>query len=222
MTILGISAGASISSSTYRLTEKLTEAVASRTGSDVTIISLRDYARDIADAMTMGYANSRLESVFSQVAEAESIVAATPIYNTLPSGLFIGFFDVLPENTLRGKPVALGATGGTPRHGLTLDFVMRPMFVYLHARVPTTGVYAATEDWGAPGVGYDGTAGSSLASRIEREAGELAELMHGTPSQAGHRSQAARTDKETTREELTQADPTALYEDFVPFDQLLH
>lgn len=44
---------------------------------------------------------------------------------------------------------------------------MRPLFAYLRAVVVPTGVYAASEDWGAEG----------LAERIERAAGELAALL---------------------------------------------
>ncbi|MEV5148524.1 oxidoreductase, partial [Streptomyces sp. NPDC052727] len=46
---------------------------------------------------------------------------------------------------------------------------LRPLFAYLRAVVVPTGVYAASEDWGAEG----------LAQRIERAAGELVALMTG-------------------------------------------
>nr|NLD41199.1 NADPH-dependent FMN reductase [Actinomycetales bacterium] len=50
---------------------------------------------------------------------------------------------------LRGTPVLIGATGGTPRHSLALDYAVRPMLSYLKAEVLTTTVFAATEDWGS-------------------------------------------------------------------------
>jgi FMN reductase len=46
---------------------------------------------------------------------------------------------------------------------------LRPLFAHLKAVVVPTGVYAASEDWGAEG----------LDGRIERAAGELAALMRG-------------------------------------------
>ena len=61
------------------------------------------------------------------------------------------------------------ATGGTARHSLVLDHGLRPLFSYLKAVVVPTGVFAASEDWGAEG----------LDRRIERAAGELAGLMAG-------------------------------------------
>ncbi|MDT0616016.1 hypothetical protein RM812_38555, partial [Streptomyces sp. DSM 40712] len=68
----------------------------------------------------------------------------------------------------------------TARHSLVLDHALRPLFAYLKAVVVPTGVYAASEDWGAEG----------LDGRIERAAGELAALMSGfstVPRPAGQR-----------------------------------
>ena len=184
MKILGISAGLSDSSASSRLAVEIGEAAARELSAEVDVVALRPYARDIADAIVMGYANAHLEELFAQVSEADALVAVAPVYNVMPSGLFVSLFNVLPEGTLSGKPVALGATGGTPRHGLVIEQAVRPMFVYLHAMVPSTAVYAATEDWGAPGVGFDDAAGKALAGRIAREGRELAGLIRLARSEA--------------------------------------
>jgi FMN reductase len=53
------------------------------------------------------------------------------------------------------------------------------LFAYLRAVVVPTGVYAASEDWGAEG----------LDARVERAAGELAGLMGGSTGElTGRRS----------------------------------
>jgi FMN reductase len=69
--------------------------------------------------------------------------------------------------------VLIAATGGTARHSLALEHAMRPMFAYLHAMVVPTAVYAASEDW----------ANGELGQRIDRAAGELADLMLRNPVQ---------------------------------------
>ena len=69
-------------------------------------------------------------------------------------------------------PVLIGATGGTERHSLALDYAMRPLFTYLHAIVVPTAVYAASDDWGS---GADTV--KALPDRIERAAGEFAALV---------------------------------------------
>ena len=83
---------------------------------------------------------------------ADGLIAVTPIFTTCYCGLFKSFFDVLDTDALAGMPVLIGATAGTARHSLALDYALRPMFTYLHAVVVPTGVFAATEDWaGADG-----------------------------------------------------------------------
>lgn len=257
MKILGISAGLSDSSASSRLAVEIGEAAARELSAEVDVVALRPYARDIADAIVMGYANAHLEELFAQVSEADALVAVAPVYNVMPSGLFVSLFNVLPEGTLSGKPVALGATGGTPRHGLVIEQAVRPMFVYLHAMVPSTAVYAATEDWGAPGVGFDDAAGKALAGRIAREGRELAGLIRLARSEASGAGVAALStvpaagsaegaNLEPTNGPVTTSTPVAgtlaaastvssvvasarrdvaeakeLFDNFVPFDQLL-
>lgn len=77
---------------------------------------------------------------------------------------------------LTGKPNLIGATGGTARHSLALEYGARPLFTYLRAIVIPTAVFAASQDW----AGGDGTS-RSLADRITRTAGELAELVGQAP-----------------------------------------
>jgi FMN reductase len=87
------------------------------------------------------------------------------------SGLFKSFFDILDKDALTGKPVLLAATGGTARHALVLEQVIRPIFTYLRASVVPTAVFAAPEDWGGA------SAGGVLSDRIDRAARELALSM---------------------------------------------
>lgn len=188
--IVIISAALSEASSTTLLGERLAERAqkAAHEPFEITTIELRDYFKDIAQAYT-AFAPERLREVFEQVAAADGIIAVTPIYNTSYSGLFKSFFDVLPENSLQDVPVLIGATGGTPRHSLALDYAIRPMMSYLKAYTLTTGVYAATDDWGANSDDV-----RSLPDRIDAAGWQLAEAVsvrspratvdefHATPS----------------------------------------
>ena len=111
---------------------------------------------------------------------ADGLIAVTPIFSASYSGLFKTFFDVLDKDALDGKPVLLGATAGTARHSLALEHAMRPLFAYLRAAVVPTAVFAASEDWAGGGR----RASRALAERIERAAGELADLVAGRPPAA--------------------------------------
>src|SRR5690606_2498778 len=120
-----------------------------------------------------GFASPRLQDVVDKVTNADGLIAVTPVFTTSYSGLFKSFIDILDTQSLTDLPVLLGATGGTERHSLAIDYAMRPLFAYLHAVAVPTGVYAASSDWGHG----DETATGTLGGRIDRAASELAALM---------------------------------------------
>jgi FMN reductase len=183
-TIAVVSAGLSNPSSTRLLADRLTTATVAalrERGEDATVevVELRDHARDLADNLTTGFANTSLQAAIDTVVGADAVIAVTPVFSASYSGLFKTFFDVLDKDALIGKPVLLGATAGTARHSLVVEFALRPLFAYLRAVPVPTGVFAATEDWAGGGTGR------ALADRIDRAAGELADLVAGRPAAAG-------------------------------------
>ena len=139
-------------------------------------MELRDLAHDITNNLLAGFASHALEAAIASITSADGVIAVTPVYTTSYSGLFKSFIDILDPQALSKMPVLLGATGGTERHSLALDYAMRPLFAYLHAITVPTAVYAASGDWGA---GADAS-GGSLPQRIERAAGEFAALVHAS------------------------------------------
>jgi FMN reductase len=178
-TLAVVSGGLSNPSSTRLLSDRLTAATVDalrQRGDDATVevVELRVHARDLADNLVTGFPNAALETAVETVTGADGLIAVSPIFSASYSGLFKTFFDVLDKDALVGTPVLLGATAGTPRHSLALEHAMRPLFSYLRAIPVPTGVFAASEDWaGADGVDR------ALAGRIDRAAGELADLMAG-------------------------------------------
>ncbi|MEU5311220.1 FMN reductase [Streptomyces sp. NPDC021562] len=172
MKLVVVSAGLSVPSSTRLLADRLAAAVGrapAGAGVEVELVELRDLAVEIAHNFTNGFPGRKLAAALAAVTEADGLIAVTPVFTASYSGLFKSFFDVLDKEALVGKPVLIAATGGTARHSLVLEHALRPMFAYLRAVVVPTGVYAASEDWGAEG----------LEGRVERAAGELAALMSG-------------------------------------------
>lgn len=173
--IVVVSGGLSQPSSTRMLADRLAEAtVAELTarGVDtvVEVIDLRGLAHDVVDMTLTGYARPDLAAAQSALAEADGVIAVSPVYAASYAGLFKSFIDVLEPDTLSGTPVLLGATGGTSRHSLALDHALRPLFAYLHADAVPTSVFAATDDWAEAGSDQV----KPLPERIRRAAGELA------------------------------------------------
>ncbi len=169
-----VSAGLSNPSSTRMLADRLAAATVTRLAAlgieaETDVFELRDYAHDITNNLLTGFAPPALDSMVNAVVSADAIIVVTPIFSTSYSGLFKSFIDVLDPDALTGKPVLIGANAGTPRHSLAIDYAIRPLFAYLHADAVSTGVFAASADWGGSG---DHVA--PLAERIEKGAGELA------------------------------------------------
>jgi FMN reductase len=172
-----ISAGLSQPSSTRMLGDRLAAATVARLEEkgvevEVRTVELRDVAQDIMNNMLTGFASPKLEAVIDAVTNADGLIAVTPIFTTSYSGLFKSFFDVVDNGALTDMPVLIGATAGTARHSLALDYAIRPMFTYLHAVVVPTSVFAASEDWGS---GADTI--KTLPDRIDRAASELVPLV---------------------------------------------
>ncbi|MFJ7152117.1 CE1759 family FMN reductase [Streptomyces sp. NPDC100445] len=182
MRLVVVSAGLSVPSSTRLLADRLAAAVDRHTPAETEVIEVRDLAVEIAHALTNGFPGEKLAAAQDTVAAADGLIVVTPVFSASYSGLFKSFFDVLDRDAVAGKPVLIAATGGSARHSLVLDHALRPLLTHLRAVVVPTGVYAASEDWGAEG----------LPERIERAAGELAALATGLSARPARR-EAGRT-----------------------------
>ncbi|MER7661977.1 MULTISPECIES: FMN reductase [unclassified Streptomyces] len=178
--LVAVSAGLSVPSSTRLLTDRLTEAVRGSLGEqnggrepEVRVVELRELAVPIANHLVTGFPSAALGEALDAVTEADGLIVVSPVFAASYSGLFKSFFDLVEVGALAGKPVLIGATGGTSRHSLVLEHAMRPLFAHLRALVVPTAVYAASEDWGGTGDALTDT----LPDRIERAGRDLAEFM---------------------------------------------
>jgi len=167
-----VSAGTGDPSATRLLADRTADrvrALAVEHGNTVTtsVIELREIAADITTALTSQLTTPKLRRAITALGEADGVIAAAPVYQAGPSGLFTSFFHVLDNDLLIAKPVLLAATAGTVRHALVVDGQMRPALAFLRTLTVPTSLFAAPEDWG------DG----ALAQRIDRAALELVLLM---------------------------------------------
>lgn len=177
--IVVISAGLSQPSSTRLLADRMSTATQNALldrgdGATIKTVELREYARDIMDNMLTGFASVRLEELKQELVTANAVIAVSPIFSQSMSGLFKSFLDVLDTKSLVNKPVFLGATAGTKRHSLALEYAIRPVFSYLRANVAPCLVFAASDDWG------EGESGQELNGRITAGATEFAAMLAGS------------------------------------------
>ena len=179
-----ISAGLGVPSSSRLLADQLAasaerQLAAAGYAVDIEVVELRDLAVDIANNFVTGYAAPRLAEVIAGVEASDGLIAVSPVFSASYSGLFKSFIDVLDPKALEGKAVLLGATAGTDRHQMVLDFAMRPLFTYLRTRIAATAVFAGPQDWG----NSDDDGGSPLSVRVDRAAGEFVGLLRDSGPQ---------------------------------------
>jgi FMN reductase len=167
-----VNAGISDPSSTKLLADRITQSVSEIAGRrghrvQVSTIDLRELLPELSGALASGLLGPRFTAAVDALREADGVIASTPVYKAGPSGLFSSFFQVLDNDLLIAKPVALAATAGTARHALVVDEQLRSLFAYLRSLSVPTSVFASTEDW----------QDKALGSRIDRAAFELLLLM---------------------------------------------
>jgi FMN reductase len=167
-----LTAGTGNPSSTRQLADRLAQKsldllAAADAAATVSVVELGPLAADTARAAVAGFPNAAVQAAVDQLATADAIIVATPVYKAGISGLLKTFVDVLDKDLVVAKPVLLAATGGSPRHALVIDDQLRPLFAYMRALTLPTAIYAAPEDWGS----------ADLGRRIERAATELTALV---------------------------------------------
>jgi FMN reductase len=132
-------------------------------------VEVAPLAVDVARTSVTGVPSAELQAAIDQIAAADAVIAAAPVYKAGISGLFKSFLDVLDDDLLIAKPVVLAATAGSSRHALVVDDQMRALFAYMRALTLPTSVFAAPEDWGA----------GELGERVRRAGTELAVVVRG-------------------------------------------
>ena len=115
----------------------------------------------------------------AEVAQAQALVIATPVYKAAYSGVLKAFLDLLPQDGLKGKLVLPLATGGSQSHMLALDYALRPVLSSLGARHVLPSIYATDAQvlWNEEhGLQLDADIAARIADGVERLAAGLQAL----------------------------------------------
>ncbi|GAA0483319.1 MULTISPECIES: NADPH-dependent FMN reductase [Tatumella] len=82
-------------------------------------------------------------SLFKEdLASAQGLIIATPVYKASYSGALKTVLDLLPERALENKVVLPVATAGSHAHMLAIDYALKPVLGALKARDILHGVFA--------------------------------------------------------------------------------
>jgi FMN reductase len=99
-----------------------------------------------ADALLARAQSPELDDAIAAVGEARIVVAATPTYRALYTGLLKCFFDLMPQSHLRGKVCVALQTGIAREHALSPEYGLRPLFASLDGS-PAGLLYARDDEF---------------------------------------------------------------------------
>lgn len=174
MSILLLAGSPSIASRSSRLLQYTGEQLGAL-GHKTVALHVRDLPAEAL--LHADFANADLQVAKEQLAQAEAVVIATPVYKASFSGILKAFLDVLPQDGLEGKLVLPLATGGSQSHMLALDYALRPVLSALGARHVLPSIYATDAQVGITaeqGLLLD----SAISVRIEKGVENLSSSLY--------------------------------------------
>jgi FMN reductase len=137
-------------SKTKALVELIIGRLAARTEVSAEIIEIHALNPGLGTAIERDQLDGRAAAAILAVESADLLIAATPVFRGSYTGLFKHFFDFVGQYALANKPVLLVATGGSDRHAMVIDQVLRPLFGFFQAWTAPMGIYLSGGD-------FDGT-----------------------------------------------------------------
>jgi FMN reductase len=142
MNVLLLGGSPSAPSTTWRLQQLVGERLA--------LLGYRTIALQVRELPAQALLRADLKDpaildALAQVAQADAIVVATPVYQASFTGLLKAFLDLLPQDGLAGKLVLPLATGGSQSHMLALDYALRPVLASLAPRYILPSIYATSD-----------------------------------------------------------------------------
>lgn len=145
--LVGLSANVQRPSKTRTLVETVLQEVRSRSAVEARVFDFVDAGPGLGAAWTRDQLSLPARRLIDAIEEADGLVVGSPVYKGSYTGLFKHLFDLVDPGALAGKPVAIVATGGGPRHALVVEHAFRPLFGFFGAlQVPVT-VYASDGDF---------------------------------------------------------------------------
>ncbi len=111
------------------------------------LVDLADYRISFADGRPLEQLGDDSARVVGEVAAADGLVFASPVYRGSMTGALKNLLDLLPVEALRGKPCAILAMGATQHHYLGVDWHLRDVLAWFGALTLPTSVYLSSADF---------------------------------------------------------------------------
>lgn len=105
-----------------------------------------DLAALPAEALLAREQAAEIDQAIATLADGDIVIAATPTYRALYTGLLKCFFDLMPQGHLAGKACIGLQTGTAPQHFLAVEYGFRPLFTSLDG-VPLAMLYSTDDEF---------------------------------------------------------------------------
>jgi len=141
-------------------------------GVEVVSYQIRDFPAE--DLLHARFDSPKVIDLLQQVANADGLVIATPVYKASFSGALKTVLDLLPERALAHKVVLPMATGGSIAHMLAVDYALKPVLSALKAQELLHGSLAENSK-----ITYgEGSAQAQLVPILEHRLNEALEQFY--------------------------------------------
>lgn len=156
-------------------------------GADASLIDLAELRVGFVGAVDGGA--DETEAAVEEIAAADAVVFATPVYRGSMTGALKNLLDATPVAALERKPVGLVAMGASQHHHLGAERHLRDVLAFFGALVAPVAVYLTSADF------EDGEPSPEAVERIEELLAGLAAIAIGIDGMdsLGPRPLAAKT-----------------------------
>ncbi|WP_219269937.1 NADPH-dependent FMN reductase [Pseudomonas sp. Xaverov 259] len=142
-------------------------------GVEVVSYQIRDFPAE--DLLHARFDSPKVIDLLQQIANADGLVIATPVYKASFSGALKTVLDLLPERALAHKVVLPMATGGSIAHMLAVDYALKPVLSALKAQELLHGIFAEDSQ-----IAYaEGSAQAQLVPVLEQRLHEALDTLYG-------------------------------------------
>lgn len=125
LSLVGLSGNISSPSKTRALVRTALDLVEHRLDSHSRLLEIEDFGPGLGQARRLPDLAEDAQAKIAQIAAADALIVATPIYKGSYPGLFKHLIDLLDPAVLLHKPVLIAATGGGERHALAVEHQLR-------------------------------------------------------------------------------------------------
>ena len=141
-------------------------------GVEVVSYQVRDFPAE--DLLHARFDSPKVIDLLQQVANADGLVIATPVYKASFSGALKAVLDLLPERALAHKVVLPMATGGSIAPMLAVDYALKPVLSALKAQELLHGIFAEDSQ-----IAYgEGSVQAQLVPVLEQRLHEALEQLY--------------------------------------------